>query len=57
MYNSTMQTITIINSHHITEGQYVALKVYTWTKPAVLANLILILYWGNKGGEGKGDVG
>ena len=42
MYNSddaTMQTIKIVNSHHITEGQYVAIKhvhVCTWTKPAIL---------------------
>ena len=44
MYNSddaTMQTITIVNSHYITEGQYVAIIaciiiICTRTKPATL---------------------
>ena len=44
MYNSddaTMQTITILNGHYITEGQYVAIIariiiICTRTKPAIL---------------------
>ena len=62
-----MQTITILNSHYITEGQYVAIIAYitiicTRTKPAILViflvrNLIVVLQWGNKGGEGEGEVG
>ena len=53
-----MQTITILN---ITEGQYVIIAciiiICTRTKPAILVvrNLIVVLQWGNKGGEGEGD--
>ena len=57
--------MAIVNSHYITEGQNVAiiaytLYVYTWTKPAILlvvTNLIVILQWGNEGGEGEEEVG
>ena len=62
-----MQTITILNSHYITEGQYVAIIAYitiiwTRTKLAILViflvrNVIVVLQWGNKGGEGEGEVG
>ena len=59
-----MQTITILNSHYITEGQYVAYItiICTRTKPAILViflvrNLIVVLQWGNKGGEGEEEVG
>ena len=62
-----MQTITILNSHYITEGQYVAIIacitiICTRTKLAILViflvrNLIVVLQWGNKGGEGEGEVG
>ena len=59
-----MQTIIILNSHYITEGQYVAIIAYitTRTKPAILViflvrNLLVVLQWGNKGGEGEGEVG
>ena len=51
MYNSddaTMQTIIIVNSHYITEGQYVAIILY--------AQGIFSKKWGNKGGEGEGEV-
>ena len=57
MYKSddaTMQTITIVNSHYITEGQYYMYKDETGhisNKPLV------VLQWGNKGGEGEGEVG
>ena len=57
MYNSTIQIITIINSHHITEGQYVACIYMDETghiSNFLVTNLIVILQWGNKGGEGKG---
>ena len=54
----------ILNCHYITEGQYVAIIAYitmicTRTKPAILVvrNLIVVLQWGNKGGEGEGEVG
>ena len=35
--------------------------ICTWTKPAILViflvtNLIVVLQWGNKGGEGEGEV-
>ena len=68
MYNSddaTMQTITIVNSHHITEDQCVAIKhVHVCTcmdeighiSNFLVANFIVILYR-NKGGEGDGEVG
>ena len=53
-YNANMQIGTIVNSHYIIEAQYVAIKhVYTWMQPAIL----IILQWGNKGGEGKEEVG
>ena len=63
-----MQTITILNSHYITEGQYVAIIAYitiilcTRTKPAILVvflvrNLIVVVQWGNKGGKGEGELG
>ena len=64
MYNSddaTMQTITIVNSHYITEGQYVACIIYYMYKDEtghisnfLVRNLIVVLQWRNKGGEGKG---
>ena len=57
MYSEVMYNFDDANNyicHHITEGQYVAC---TWTKPAILVtNLIVILLWGNKGGEGEGEV-
>ena len=32
--------------------------ICTRTKPAILVtNLIVVLQWGNKGGEGEGEVG
>ena len=65
--DATMQTLTTIfnvNSHYITEGQYVAIIaciiiICTRTKPAILVvrNLIVVLQWENKGEEGEGEVG
>ena len=56
-----MQTITILNSHYITEGQYVAIIAIIWTRAILVIffvrNLIVVLQWGNKGGEGEGEVG
>ena len=49
-------TMTIVNIHYITKGQYVAIiYMYKVTKPAILVvtKLIVVLQWGNKGGEGK----
>ena len=51
MYNSddaTMQTSTIVNSHYITKGQYVAIIVYVYTRTKLVTNLIVVLQWGNK---------
>ena len=65
IYNSddaTMQTITIVNSHYISEGQYVACIYYMYKDETghisnfLLTNLIVVLQWGNKGGEGEGEV-
>ena len=64
--DGTLQTITIVSSHHIIEGQYVAIKhvhVCTWTKPAILVlfsskpHCNTIIQLRNKGGEGDGVVG
>ena len=37
---------------------FVHVHIYTGTKPAILVvtNLIVILQWGKKGGEGEGEV-
>ena len=47
-------------SHYITEGQYVAYItiICTRTKPAILVIflVIVVLQWGNKGGEGEGEM-
>ena len=59
-----MQTVTILNSHYITEGQYVAIiaciimyKDETGhISNFLVRNLIVVLQWGNKGGEGEGEV-
>ena len=65
MYNSddaTMQTM-IVNSHCIAKDQYVAIIIIicTRTKPATLVflvtHIIVVLKWGNKGGEEEGEVG
>ena len=50
--------------HHITEGQYVPIKACTCMymdetghiSTFLVTNLIIILQWGNKGGEGEGEV-
>ena len=51
-----MQTVTILNSHYITEGQYV-IMYKDETGHILVRNLIVVLQWGNKGGEGEGEVG
>ena len=60
----TMQTITIVNSHYISEGLYMCSNnsmyiICTRMKPAILVvtNLIVVLQLGNKGGEGEGEMG
>ena len=56
-----MQTVTILNSHYITEGQYAAIiaciiMYKDETGHFLVRNLIVVLQWGNKGGEGEGEV-
>ena len=56
-----MQTVTILKSHYITEGQYVAIARIIMYKDetghiSLVRNLIVVLQWGNKGGEGEGEV-
>ena len=59
-----MQTVTILNSHYITEGQYVAIiaRIIMYKDETghistfLVRNLIVVLQWGNKGGEGEGEV-
>ena len=50
----------IVNSHYIAKGQYVAI-ICIRTKPAILVflvtHIIVVLQWGNKGGEEEGEVG
>ena len=56
-----MLQCTILNNHYITEGQYVAILACIImykdeTGHIRVRNLIVVLQWGNKGGEGEGEV-
>ena len=62
-----MLQCTILNSHYITEGQYIC-SIYNYytcmykddtshISNFLVRNLIVVLQWGNKGGEGEGKVG
>ena len=58
-----MQTVTILRSHYITEGQYVAIiahiimyKDETGHISNFLVRNLIVVQWGNKGGEGEGEV-
>ena len=57
-----MQTVTILKSHYITEGQYVAIiaRIIMYKDEtghiSLVRNLIVVVQWGNKGGEGEGEV-
>ena len=56
-----MQTVTILNSHYITEDQYVAIIIMYKDETGhisnfLVRNLFVVLQWGNKGGEGEGEV-
>ena len=52
MYNSddaTMQTIKIVNSHYITEGQYVAIiACIIYMYKGHISNFFVRNYWGNR---------
>ena len=62
MYNSDDATIQVIT---LTEGQYVAIAcilLYVQGRTGhisnfLVKNLIVVLQWGYKGGEGEGEVG